>query len=267
MSSKTIVLVTGANQGIGLEIARKLGKEHADYHIIMAGRRKQAIEEAAAKLQADGLSVEPLLLDMTSDASIEAAAKTVSEKHGYLDVLINNAGISSAPPTSSFANGADGTTTKQNSTTRSEWLDIYNTNVAGTVVVTDAFLPLLEKSTKTRRIVFLSSGLGSLTRRAEKDQPTRKLPWWPYTVSKTAVTMVGVLYASKFDGREKEWKVNICCPGHCATNLSKSAPLFSLYPVVFISSCVCLCVLLFDQIIRAPSIFCWLAGWYAAVWF
>ncbi|PSS03667.1 hypothetical protein BD289DRAFT_478490 [Coniella lustricola] len=221
MSSKTIVLVTGANQGLGFEIARKLGKEHSDYHIIMAGRRKQAIHDAAAKLEADGVSVEPLLLDMTSDESIEAAAKTVSEKHGHLDVLINNAGIADAAPAQSAQDtSGDSAQDKPKNTTRSEWLDIYNTNVAGTAVVTDAFIPLLEKSTQTRRIVFMSSSLGSLTHRAATDGHLRKQPWWPYTVSKTAMTMVGVLYASRFDGREKEWKVNVCCPGYCATNLN-----------------------------------------------
>lgn len=90
----TIVLVTGANQGIGYEIAKKLGKDHEGYHVLVAGRRKEAVEEAAKKLQAEGCSVEPLVLDVTSDESIAEAAKTVDAKYGRLDVLINNAAIS-----------------------------------------------------------------------------------------------------------------------------------------------------------------------------
>lgn len=208
MSSKTIVLVTGANQGLGFEISKKLATDQKDYHIIMAGRRQEAVEEAAKKLQSQSLSVEPLVLDLVSDESIEAAAKTVEERHGHIDVLINNAAISNSPK------GPGG---KLN-TSRQEHLDIYNTNVVGTQAVTDAFLPLLEKSALHKRIVFISSGIGSLTYRATSEE-MRKLPWWPYTISKTAMTMLGLLYSAKFDGR-KDWKVNLCCPGYCATNLN-----------------------------------------------
>ncbi|KAF3768974.1 NAD(P)-binding protein [Cryphonectria parasitica EP155] len=211
MTGKTIVLITGANQGLGFEISKKLATDQKDYHIIMAGRRKEAIEEAAQKLASQGLSVEPLILDVNSDESIEAAAQTVSGKHGHIDVLINNAGISSAPK------AADG---KPNSV-RAEYLDIYNTNVAGTQVVTENFIPLLEKSTLTKRIIFMSSSIGSLTFKATNEQ-SRKLPWWPYTLSKTAMTMLGLFYSAKFDGKD-DWKINICCPGHCATNLNSYA--------------------------------------------
>lgn len=210
--SNTIVLVTGANQGIGFEIAKKLATEQKDYHVIMAGRRKDAIEEAAQKLQSQGLSVEPLVLDVTSDASIETAASSVSDKYGRLDVLINNAGISNAPTS------ADG---KPN-TAREEMLQILNTNVAGIQGVTDAFIPLLEKAAGVKRIVFISSSLGSLTYKADTSHGQRKLPWIPYTISKTAENMLALFYAAQFDGRN-DWKVNISCPGYCATNLNTYA--------------------------------------------
>lgn len=204
-----IVLVTGANQGIGFAIAKKLATEQKDYHIIMAGRRQAAIEEAAQKLKSDGLSVEPLVLDLNSDVSIEAAAKSVSDKYGRLDVLVNNAAISNAPTS------ADG----KSNTPREEMLQILNTNVAGVQAVTDAFIPLLEKSTSTKRIVFISSTLGSLTHKADPNHPARKLGWIPYTISKTAETMLALFYSAQFDGRN-DWKVNITCPGFCATNLN-----------------------------------------------
>ncbi|KAJ4394671.1 hypothetical protein N0V93_003890 [Gnomoniopsis smithogilvyi] len=210
--TNTIVLVTGANQGIGFEIAKKLATEQKDYHIIMAGRRKEAIEEAAQKLQSKGLSVEPLVLDVTSDASIEAAASSVSDKYGRLDVLINNAAISTASAS------ADG---KPN-TAREEMLQILNTNVAGVQGVTDAFLPLLDKAAGTKRIVFISSGIGSLTSKADPSHPQRRTPWIPYTISKTAENMLALFYAAQFDGRD-DWKINISCPGYCATNLNKYA--------------------------------------------
>lgn len=212
MTANTIVLVTGANQGIGFETAKKLATEHKDYHVIMAGRRKQAVEEAAKQLQSQGLSVEPLVMDMDSDSSIEAAAKTVSDKFGRLDVLINNAAISSA------SKSADG---KPNST-RQEFLQVMNTNVAGVQAVTDVFIPLLENATGTKRIVFVSSSIGSLAYKADLNHPQRKLPWRAYTISKTAETMLGLFYAAQFDGRD-DWKINITCPGYCGTNLNSYA--------------------------------------------
>lgn len=209
MTANTIVLVTGANQGIGFEIAKKLATERKDYHVIMAGRRKGAIEEAAHKLQSEGLSIEALVLEVTSDASIEAAAKSVSDKFGHLDVLINNAAISGAPTS------ADG---KPNSA-REEMLQILNTNVAGIQSVTDAFIPLLEKASGTKRIVFISSSLGSLNYKADPSHSNRKIEARSYTISKTAENMLALFYAAQFDGRD-DWKVNISCPGFCATNLN-----------------------------------------------
>lgn len=210
--SKTIVLVTGANQGIGFEIAKKLNAEHENYHVIMAGRRKQAIEEAAEKLSSQGFSVEPLVLDQSSDDSIAAAAKAVDEKHGHLDVLINNAAISN------ISHSADGKPLSK----REQFLHILGTNVAGVQAVTDAFIPLLEKSTKTKRIVFISSALGSVSLLADPklgstfrnlEQATQ------YTTSKAALNQLALHYIVRYENK-KDWKLNICCPGYCATNLN-----------------------------------------------
>lgn len=207
--ASTIVLVTGANQGIGLAIAKKLASEQKGYHVIITGRRKDAIEKAAKDLQDQGLSVEPLVLELTSDDSIAAAAKAVGDKHGRLDVLVNNAAISQAPT------AADGTPLSK----RDEFLQVLNTNVVGVQAVTDAFLPLLEKSTQTKRIVFLGSRIGSLATKADVNSVTRKTLALPYTVSKTAEHMLALFYAAQFDGKD-DWKVNITCPGFCATNLN-----------------------------------------------
>lgn len=208
-SSNTIVLVTGANQGIGFEIAKKLATEQKGYHVIMTGRRKDAIEEAAKNLQAEGLSVEPLVMDVTSDDSIAAAAKAVGDKYAHLDVLVNNAAIAAAPTST------DG----KPLSTREEFLQIMNTNVAGIEAVTETFIPLLEKSTITKRIVFISSSIGSLAAKADPNNWTRKLGARPYTISKTAENMLALIYAAQFDGKD-DWKVNISCPGFCATNLN-----------------------------------------------
>ncbi len=204
-STSTIVLVTGANQGIGFEIAKKLASEEKGYHIIVSGRRKEAVEEAVESLQKQGLSVEPLVLDIASDESIEAAVKTVEAKHGHIDVLVNNAAISL---------GGAGVSD------RAAWIRLFEINVFGTAMVTDAFLPLLEKSQTTKRIVFISSSLSSLNRRVDPKSPTHNTGQWRvYTTSKTPLNMIAVDYAIKYE-KDPSWKINICCPGYCATNLN-----------------------------------------------
>jgi len=208
MSPKTahtdIVLVTGANQGIGFETARKLAAEHEGYHVIMAGRRKDATEDAARILQDEGLSVEPLVMDVNSDESIAAAVETTKAKHGRLDVLINNAGISAAP-------GAE---------TRAAWTKIFDTNVFSVAAVTDGFLPLLEKSQKTKRLVFVSSNVASLGLRADPTSAMHGLSqWMEYSCSKSALNMLALHYVVRFEN-DPTWKINLGSPGYCATNLN-----------------------------------------------
>ncbi|KAK0618368.1 hypothetical protein B0T17DRAFT_335899 [Bombardia bombarda] len=201
--STTIVLVTGANQGIGYEIVKKLGTEHSDYHIILSGRRKDAVDEAVAKLKPLGFSLEGLVMDVASDESITEAAKYVSEKHGRLDVLINNAGVS----------------VDVGPHPRKVWQDVFNVNVFGVVQVTDTFMPLLEKSQQTKRIVMISSSVGSLERKTDKNGFVRNIDYRVYTPTKSALNMVTLHYVARFDN-DPTWKINLCCPGWCATNIN-----------------------------------------------
>ncbi|KAK4193531.1 DNA replication complex gins protein sld5 [Podospora australis] len=203
-----IVLITGANQGLGYEIAKKLGAEHKDYHIIATGRRKESLDEAVKKLQSEGISVEGLVLDVTSDESIAEAVKTISEKHGRLDVLINNAGIS------------ENAMKDPDVPAREVWHQILSTNVVSTAQVTDALLPLLEKSqAPTKRIIFMSSTLSSLGLRADPKSNLRHTFYRAYSTSKTAMNMLAQNYVIQFQD-DPTWKVNMNCPGYCATNLN-----------------------------------------------
>ena len=202
----TIVLITGANQGIGYYTAKQLASEQSNYHIIMGGRNRETIQKAAAELHSQGLSVEPLLIDVNSDESIANAAKEVDEKYGRLDVLINNAGITQR------------NINPEGKSRRMIMQAVYDTNVFGAYETTEAFAPLLSKSTKTPRIIFISSSVGSLQMRTDPATPTRKIPFAEYPSSKAALNMLCLHYAVKY---EKEgWKVNSCCPGHCKTNLN-----------------------------------------------
>ncbi len=145
----TIVLITGANKGIGFEIARQVASKPYRYHVLMASRDSSRGEKAVSTLRNEGLSVEHITLDVTDEKSIAAAGALVNEKYGRIDVLINNAGI--------FVEHLRDRSVQQ------AWKDTFETNVFGVAAVTDAFIPLLKKSVNPApRIVFLSSDLGRL---------------------------------------------------------------------------------------------------------
>jgi NAD(P)-dependent dehydrogenase (short-subunit alcohol dehydrogenase family) len=206
-SRHTLVLVSGANQGLGYEIVKKLAAEQADYHILLGSRNFEKGKKAAGSITnvANGTSVEPIELDIDSDDSLAKAATYVAEKYGRLDVLFNNAGISKV----------------QGVTPREEFNRVLTTNVTGYACTTEAFLPLLRKA-EMPRLLFMSSGLGSLTCALDPQFPFYGLGVAlrnkAYITSKCADNMLGVLYAVQL-GKEG-FKVNMIDPGFRATNLN-----------------------------------------------
>ena len=94
-SDQTIVLITGANQGLGFEIVKKLAAENENYRILMGARSLEKVQQAASEVTqfAKNTELDIVQLDVTSDESISSAAQTVGDKYGRLDVLVNNAGI------------------------------------------------------------------------------------------------------------------------------------------------------------------------------
>ncbi|KAJ7472670.1 hypothetical protein FB451DRAFT_1469583 [Mycena latifolia] len=199
-----IALITGANKGIGFEIAKQLASQHKGYHILMGCRDAERGAKAAETLQKEGLSVEALTIDVADDRSIEAAAQTVKSKFGRLDVLINNAGISldsftGEPPT------------------RAMFEQTFAVNVFGAASTTEAFIPLLEKSAAPR-LVFVSSDLGSLAFFADPKGRYNDARFTAYRCSKAAMNMLALGYASRF--RAQGWKVNIHNPGYTATDFN-----------------------------------------------
>jgi len=207
-SSSNIVLITGANKGIGFEIAKQLG-QHKGYHILVGSRDAALGAKAVETLQKDGLSVEAIAIDVADDKSIDAAAQTVKSKFGRLDVLINNAGIS----LDSHVNDPTGKTS-----IRSIYERTFAVNIFGAAATTDAFVPLLEKSTAAR-VVFVSSDLGSLALRADPQGRHHYVDAPAYRASKAAMNMLALGYAHKY--RAQGWKVNIHNPGYTATDLNK----------------------------------------------
>lgn len=206
-TSPRIALVTGATRGIGLETVRQLAE--AGVHTLLAGRNRGKAVEAALKLQADGLPVEAIALDVNDAASIAAAAKTIEDRHGRLDILVNNAGIA----LDDAQLGAAGQSIET-------WRTTFETNVFGLIATTQAMLPLLHKSA-AGRIVNVSSLLGSLSQHQDPASFIYDFKGIPaYNVSKSAVNAWTVHLAHAL--KDAGIKVNTIHPGYVRTDMNKS---------------------------------------------
>jgi len=189
-----IALVTGANKGIGLEVVRQLAAK--GWRVFLTGRALAAVRKAASPL---GPSVTPIPLDITSRISIEAGFHIVAQAVDHLDVLVNNAGILDHDDNTIFD-------------LPSELLRrMFETNAIGPLLVTQAFLPLIRKST-SGRIINVSSGAGQLS-----DLGT----WAPaYSISKTALNGVTNQFAAAL--KDSNIAVNSACPGWAKTDMGGS---------------------------------------------
>ncbi|MGW2307543.1 SDR family oxidoreductase [Actinomadura luteofluorescens] len=204
MSEQTITLITGANKGIGYEIAVGLG---ALGHTVGVGARSpERLSEAVEKLRAEGVDAFAVPLDVTSDESVTAAASLLSERFGRLDVLVNNAGVTGGMPQTP--------TTVDPATVRT----VVETNVIGVIRVTNAMLPLLRRSAAPR-IVNMSSSVGSLTRQSSQSSMEAVGPISAaYSPSKTFLNAVTLQYAKEL--HDTNILINAACPGYCATDLN-----------------------------------------------
>ena len=204
MADKKIALVTGANKGIGKEIARQLGTQGMT--VFIGARDRERGEAAAAELREGGADARFLQVDVTDPDGLAAAAAQVERDFGRLDVLVNNAGIA--------LEGAPGSLT----------LDVlrrtYETNVFGVYSVTETFLPLLKKS-DAGRLVNMSSELGSLTSNSDPDWDFAAVKLLAYNSSKAALNMMTVIWADQL--KDTPIKVNSANPGYVATDLNQNS--------------------------------------------
>jgi NAD(P)-dependent dehydrogenase (short-subunit alcohol dehydrogenase family) len=187
----TVTLVTGANKGLGYETARQLIERG---HTVYIGTRNIERGEAAAL----ELGCQFVQLDVTDDASVEAALGVIAIREGLLDVLVNNAGIS----TTADVNGQVA-------------LEVFDTNAIGVIRVTQAALPLLEKS-ENPVVVNVSSALGSFWAVTNPERRQFHFPSIVYGASKAAVSMLTVQYAKTLP----DIKFNAVEPGFTATDLT-----------------------------------------------
>ena len=201
-TSNRIALVTGGNKGLGLEIARQLGR--AGLTVLIGARDQARGCDAEKTLKSEGLDARWVSLDVTQAGSIDAAAQTIEQEFGRLDVLVNNAGIalSAAPPSEETLETLRRT---------------FETNLFGTFAVTRAMLPLLKKS-EAGRIVNMTSDLASLTLAGDPKSQFYAINAFAYSASKTANNALTVSFAKELAGTKV--KINAVTPGYVATDLN-----------------------------------------------
>jgi NAD(P)-dependent dehydrogenase (short-subunit alcohol dehydrogenase family) len=210
-SDQLIALVTGANQGVGNEIAKALAAN--GYIVYVGSRNLENGEMAAAEI---GENAKAIQLNVTDQKSVHAAFELIENEYSRLDLLVNNAGIS-------HGGGKPKSPEELMSTGRAvnasldEVRTVWETNVFGVIAVTQAALPLLRKSSAAR-IVNVSSGLGSLTWISDPECWAREHFGIIYAASKTALNAVTLAFALELE--KENIRVVATSPGYTATALN-----------------------------------------------
>ncbi|MBX7172918.1 MAG: SDR family oxidoreductase [Pyrinomonadaceae bacterium] len=210
---KKIALITGANRGIGFETARQLGQQ--EIKVLLGARNEEKGKEAAENLQKEGLDVEFILLDVDNANTHQSAAKSIEEKFGKLDILINNAGIY-------LDESENGAPIPASRTSLDIFRKTFETNFFNTIAVTQQFVPLIKKS-NAGRIVFLSSGLGSLGLHSDPNSEIYNWKVPAYDVSKTALN--GYVVHLAYELKDTPIKVNTAHPGSVVTDMNANGQI------------------------------------------
>jgi NAD(P)-dependent dehydrogenase (short-subunit alcohol dehydrogenase family) len=211
MQDNPVALVTWANKGIGLQIAKDLAAR--GFTVLVGSRNLERGETAAKSVGADARALQ---LDVTNQAPIAAAAERIRNELGRLDVLVNNAAVSHAgkPGRSLKEIGKSG---RASVASLDEVRAVFETNVFGVVAVTQAMLPLLREA-PAARIVNVSSASGSLTWNSDPTNPHRSMFGATYSPSKTALNAITLAFALELESTLIT--VNPAWPRFTATDLN-----------------------------------------------
>jgi NAD(P)-dependent dehydrogenase (short-subunit alcohol dehydrogenase family) len=205
-----VALVTGANKGIGFEIARQLALKKMT--VLMGARHQEKGVEARDKLADQGLDVHFIRIDVTDPTTIEAAVGRIKDEFRRLDVLVNNAGI------------LIDSETRLLELSVALFQNILDTNAFGPLLLCQACVPIM-KANQYGRIVNMSSTMGSLAEIANPDSTYEQLPSPGYRLSKTLLNGITVLLARELRGTNI--LVNSACPGWVRTEMGGEQAPFS----------------------------------------
>lgn len=220
MQEKRVALVTGANYGVGLQVAKELVRHG---FVVVVGSRDLKRGETAAEEVGPGATA--VQFDVNDQASIGAAAERIRRVFGHPDVLVQNAAISNTnrQPDESIAEHSK--KTRPSNVPLEDMRKVWDTNVFGVLAVHQAMLPLL-RATPGSRIVIVSSGAGSLTRNADKGNQHQSIFGPVYPASKTALNALALAMAIELE--PEGIPVSIVSPGFVSTNLNGFAGTQSL---------------------------------------
>ena len=199
--SKVITLITGAERGMGLITARELGK--AGQQIIIAAYNMDLGQQAVKELAEVGVDADLYKCDVTNRDDINNLVKAIEEKYGYLNILINNAGIA-------------GPMTPPSATSEADLRKTMETNFFGAAAMVQACIPLLKKA-EFGKVINITSDLGSLTLASDKNHPLYAFNAFAYSASKAATNFITVAFAKEF--ADSNITFNSVNPGMTATDL------------------------------------------------
>ena len=212
MNEKPVALVTGANQGIGLQIAKDLVRH--GFTVLVGSRNLERGEIASKEVGPNAIALQ---LDVTDHASITVAAERIRKELGRLDVLIQNAAISNTNKLPGQSIVEYSKSTRPSNVSLDEVRAVWETNVFGVLAVYQSMLPLLRQA-PAGRIVNVSSGAGSLTTNSDRAYPYRAIFGPVYPASKTALNAITLAMALELESTGI--KVNAVSPGYTKTNLN-----------------------------------------------
>ena len=198
MNQKPVAVVTGGNRGMGLATCLALAEN--GFHVLLASRDLQSGKSAAKDLSSQGLSVEAVKLEVTSQIDIENLANYLRDTHGRVDVLVNNAGI--------LIDGDLNNSTGICEVDAEVIRKTLEVNTIAPMMLTKAFLPLMRQA-GTGRIINISSGMGQLSDMGGQHPG--------YRISKTALNAVTAIFAAELDG--SGISINAVCPGWVQTDM------------------------------------------------
>ncbi|NOU51361.1 SDR family oxidoreductase [Pseudoalteromonas sp. JBTF-M23] len=203
---KKLIVVTGANKGLGFETAKQLAE--LGHHVVLTARNEQAGKAACRLLAEQGLEADFIQLDISDSSSIKTFTETLADRYQHVDVLINNAGVF-------FDWESSAATLKLD-----ELSDTLKTNLFGTIEITQSLLPVLGRASAAK-VINVSSDLGSVSFASDSNNEYYGVNGTAYRISKAALNMYSTQLAKEY--AQSNLVVSVVSPGWCQTDMGTNA--------------------------------------------